>query len=108
MIGLGRLLGASWLLAVAIADAGLYVLIPRMICRAEVFGYLYFALALALLARYTRGRRLRSLAWLLPLAIALGTAFPFAIRVGTGRDDGHASMRFGKSAMTCPLPARTV
>ncbi|MEZ5416563.1 MAG: fused MFS/spermidine synthase [Vicinamibacterales bacterium] len=25
--------------------------------------------------------------WLLPLAVALGTAFPFAIRVGTGRDD---------------------
>ncbi len=26
-------------------------------------------------------------AWLLPLAVALGCAFPFAIRTGTGRDD---------------------
>jgi hypothetical protein len=66
---LARQLGASWLLAVAIADVTLYVVVPRMICRAEVFGYLYFALALGLLASYTRGRRARSLAWLLPLTL---------------------------------------
>jgi hypothetical protein len=69
LIGLSRQLGASWLLAVTVADIVLYVVVMRMICRAEVFGYLYFALALNLVAGYTRTGRIRHLAWLVPLFV---------------------------------------
>jgi len=67
LIGLSRQLGASWLLAVVVADLVLYALVLRMICRVEVFGYLYFALTLNLIAGYTRTQRTRYLAGLVPL-----------------------------------------
>jgi hypothetical protein len=66
---LARRLGASWLLALVVADLALYVVLPRMICRAEVFGYLYFALALVAVASFLRTRQFRSIAWLVPLAL---------------------------------------
>jgi len=69
LIALARQQGASWLLSVAVAAVGLYVTVPRLICRVEVFGYLYLTLALNLIAAYRRTRRLRSLAWLVPLAL---------------------------------------
>jgi len=69
LLGLARRLGASWLAALAVADLALYVVLPRMICRAEVFGYLLLALALVAVAGYLRTRRLREIAWLAPLAL---------------------------------------
>lgn len=69
LILLGRQLGAAWPLAVAIAVLGLWVVVLRMICRAEIFGYLYFVVALNAIAAYTRTRRAGFLAALVPLAV---------------------------------------
>jgi hypothetical protein len=41
MIAIARQLGASLLLALCVADSLLYLVTWRMVCRAEVFGYLY-------------------------------------------------------------------
>ena len=68
MVATSRRLGASWLLSVAIADLVLYIVSLRMIARAEVFAYLWFALALNRIAAYMRGGRDRDLAWLVPIA----------------------------------------
>src|SRR5262245_59107979 len=67
LVATSRRLGASWLLAVGVADVALPVVTLRMICRAEVFAYLWFALALHRIAAYLRGGTARDLAWLLPI-----------------------------------------
>jgi hypothetical protein len=69
LLRMARQLGASWLLALCIADLALYVVLPRMICRTEVFGYLCFTLSLVAVAGFLRTRRIRSIAWLAPLAL---------------------------------------
>jgi hypothetical protein len=69
MIAVGRQVGASLLLALCAADALLYLVTWRMVCRAEVFGYLYFAIALWMIARFVRTGRIRDLAWLAPIAV---------------------------------------
>jgi len=69
MVATARRLGAPWLLAVAVADVALFIVSLRMIARAEVFAYLWFALALNRLAAFVGGGRARDLAWLLPIAV---------------------------------------
>jgi hypothetical protein len=69
LVVLSRQLGASWLLAVVVADLVLYSVALRMICRSEVFAYLYFSLSLNVIAGYLRAPRTRTLAWLVPLAV---------------------------------------
>jgi hypothetical protein len=69
LLWMARRLGAPWLLALAVSDLALYVVLPRMMCRAEVFGYLFFALALVAVAGYVRTRRVAEIAWLAPLAL---------------------------------------
>ena len=69
VIWLGRELGASWLLAATVAVVVLYPLTLRMTCRAEIFGYLFFAVSLALIAGYHRTERIRYLAALVVVAL---------------------------------------
>ena len=69
VIWLARELGASWLLSVTVADVVLYPLTLRMSCRAEIFGYLFFAVSLALIAGYHRTERIRYLAALVAVAL---------------------------------------
>ncbi len=66
---LARKQGNSWLLSLAVANLTVYIAMPRLMNRAEVFGYLFFALALNVLAAYVRNARLATLAWLVPLAV---------------------------------------
>lgn len=68
-IWLARELGASWLLSVTVADVLLYPLTLRMSCRAEIFGYLFFAVSLVLVAAYHRTERIRFLAALVAVAL---------------------------------------
>jgi hypothetical protein len=69
LVGVARQLGAPWSLAVTAPVLVLHPLMLRMICRVEVFGYLYFALTLQLIATYTRTQRARHLVWLVPLFV---------------------------------------
>jgi hypothetical protein len=69
MVATSRRLGAPWLLAVAAADLVLFIVSLRMIARAEVFAYLWFALALNRIAAYLQSGRVRDLVWLLPIAV---------------------------------------
>jgi hypothetical protein len=69
LLRLARALGASWLCALLVADLALYVVLPRMICRAEVFGFLYLGLALLGIASFLRTRRIRAIAWLVPFTV---------------------------------------
>jgi len=66
---LARNQGNSSLLSLAVANLTVYIVMPRLMNRAEVFGYLFFALALNVLAAYVRNVRLTTLAWLLPLSV---------------------------------------
>jgi hypothetical protein len=80
---LARRSGASWLFSVGIADVALYAAMPRMLCRAEVFGYLLLALALNLLASWVRTARVGPLLWLVPLTVLwANTHGSFLILVG--------------------------
>jgi hypothetical protein len=69
VIWLARELGASWLLSVTVAVVVLYPLTLRMTCRAEIFGYLFFAVSLVLIAGYHRTERIRHLAALVVVAL---------------------------------------
>jgi hypothetical protein len=69
LVALGRQLGASWLLAVAVADLALFTVLPRMNCRIEVFGLLYLALALNLAVPGVRDGRIGALAGFVPLGL---------------------------------------
>jgi hypothetical protein len=69
LAALARQLGASWLLAVAVSDLALFSVLPRMNCRIEVFGLLYFALALNLAARQLGDGRVAHVAWFVPLGL---------------------------------------
>jgi hypothetical protein len=69
LVALSRQLGASWLLAVAVADIALFTVLPRMNCRVEVFGFLYLALALNLAAGQLQDGRVGQLAWFVPLGL---------------------------------------
>jgi hypothetical protein len=69
MLRLARRVGVSWTLSVGVAALVLYPLMPRLMNRTESFGYLCFALALNVVAAYSKSGRARSLAWLVPLAL---------------------------------------
>lgn len=120
LILLARQLGASWLLSVTVANLVLYPVLWRMICRVEVFGYLYAAVALNLIAAYMRTGRIRTLAWLVPLsllwvnshgsfpllpalllAVAAGLFLDAWRRAGFRRDALFASFFSRDSAVVC-------
>jgi hypothetical protein len=69
VLWLGRLTGVSPILSVGLALMVLYPLLPRLMNRAESFGYLCFALALCVVAAFARRRRPALLLWLVPLAV---------------------------------------
>jgi hypothetical protein len=69
MIAIARARGASWLLSVVVSDLLIYTVLFRMVCRAEIFAYLCFALTLHRIAVYLGTRRGRELAWLVPIAL---------------------------------------
>jgi len=127
LLGLGVLGVSLWIarrmrvppiLGAGLAALALYPMLPRLINRAESFGYLFFALALGVIAAYLSRRREQTLAWLVPLAavwanfhgsflILLG--LPPLLAAGLVLDEWRAAGfrpgSFGPSLLRTPLPA---